>query len=266
MTIVLVLAILLPQEQEAARNVLANELSALSSYALRGTGGRDFEGSYMANGRAIRSSDGASISIDVRRVRDGSDLPGYWIDSGPALVSDEPPVAFSGLPIGTTARRSASSGSAYLDTYDGNVFVDVVVSYRGRPTNGGPDWLRDDPTGDLVRCEGLARRVLAKLRGNKAAMANPMVINGVTVSTAVGPRGERLVNLEQYCQAWNLSVNSNIQLGTASFTVGGEQVVIPLAAKKIKDGSQWIESTDISLIKNGKWYVSFAALQTARGQ
>jgi hypothetical protein len=42
-------------------------------------------------------------------------------------------------------------------------------------------------------------------------------------------------------------------------------VIIPLAAREIKDGPRWIETNDISLIKNGKWYVSYAALQEALG-
>jgi hypothetical protein len=75
-----------------------------------------------------------------------------------------------------------------------------------------------------------------------------------------------LVDLDSYCQAYNLQLSTNHLLGTASFTAGGEQVIIPLAAKNIKDGARWIETTDISVIKDGKWYVSIAALQDARGQ
>jgi hypothetical protein len=89
-------------------------------------------------------------------------------------------------------------------------------------------------------------------------------LNGIAVAQANGPRGERLVDLTRYCQAYNLALNTNQVLGTASFMAGGEQVIIPLAAKRVKDGARWIDTTDISLIKDGKWYVSYAALEEAR--
>ncbi|MGI8922566.1 MAG: hypothetical protein ACR2HJ_00765 [Fimbriimonadales bacterium] len=92
-----------------------------------------------------------------------------------------------------------------------------------------------------------------------------MNIGGTQVGSVNGPGGERLFDPVRYCQALNPELSTNDLLGTASFTSGGELVVIPLAAKKLKDGGRWIQTTDISLVKNGKWYVSYAGLQDARG-
>lgn len=266
MVFVAFLALGFPQEPLEAQALVRNELSSVSAYTLRGTGIRDSNGAFSANGRAIRESDGASLSVDIRRIRDGSDPVLNWVGSGPSLASNEPSLAFSGLPIGTDSRRSISNGAIGLDTYDGPIFVDVVVSYRGRPTGGEPDWLRSDPEGDLIRCEGVTRRLLARIRGLKAVNAANLTVAGSPVGSVRGPRGERLVDLVRYCQALNISLNTNAEMGTASFTYGGELVIIPLAAKKIKAGARWIDTIDISLIKDGKWYVSYAALQDARGQ
>ncbi len=264
MILIALLTLGLPQQQAQAQLTVRDELSSVSTYSLRGAGGREGNGTFSVNGRAIRESDGASMAVDVRRIRDGADPAVHWVGSGPAAVSAEPSVGFSGLPLGTDCRRNSSTGAIGIDTYDGIIFVDVTVSYRGRPTGGEPEWIRTDPSGDLLRCEGVARRLLARLRGERAIGAPNLTVGGSPVGSVTGPRGERLVDLTRYCQAYNLQLSTNQVLGTASFTAGGEQVIIPLAAKSIKDGARWIDTTDISLIKEGKWFVSYAALEEAR--
>jgi hypothetical protein len=111
----------------------------------------------------------------------------------------------------------------------------------------------------------MLRKFLAETSGFQCSVGGNVNLGGSSVGSVTGPGGERLVDLTRYCQVLNLQLNTNQLLGTASFTVGAEQVVIPLAAKKVKDGGRWIDTNDISVIKGGKWYVSYAALQDAVG-
>lgn len=253
------------QQLNEVTEIIEDELLIAPGFVLRGVSSIPRPSSFIINGSSARQSDGASILLDAKKIKETIDPAIYWVSTGPAAISSEPALGFSDLPIGQQARRGAGGGAATLSAYDGRVFVDARVVYRGRPANGEPEWISSDPNGDKTICEGLTRRTLARVRGLKAQITTNVSVAGSAVGAVNGPRGERLVDLQHYCQALNLQLSTNGNLGTASFTAGGEQVVIPLAAKKIKDGARWIDTNDISLIKDGKWYVSYAALQEARG-
>lgn len=265
MVLIACLAMMPMQQVGDATEIVRDELGRLPTFVLEGvsnTAGTSF----LVSGRAIRRSDGASALMTVNRIRDTSDAKLYWVSTGSATGPIEPQPAFSGLPIGENAQCSSSGGASHVRAHDGPVFVKVTIHFRGQPGQTGTTWISSDPEADRIRCERLGRRTLARIRGLKAQAAGTVNLSGSTAACVTGPRGERLVDLSRYCELLGLQLSTNESLGTASFTVGGEQVIIPLAAKKIKDGARWIETTDISLIKDGKWYVSYAALQSARGQ
>lgn len=179
-----------------------------------------------------------------------------WIDLSPSVVSTLPPTGFSGLPIGTETRRVEHERLISLTVADEFFATKVMLVYAPMSTRA------DDK--ELV--EGLARRMLARSRGLQATVATPMTIGQTSVGTVNSSGGVRMVDLQRYAQALGLQLATNHVRGTASFSSGGEMVIIPLAAKRIKDGSRWIDTNDVSVINDGKWYVSYAALQEARGQ
>lgn len=198
-----------------------------------------------------------TIHVVAYKVRTEQLADRLWADLRPSVRTTEPETGFSGLPIGSKTRRIQGRGAIALHAIDGLFATNVYINFPSPPAT-----LESDK--ELV--EGLTRRTLARCRGLQAQAASNMNVGGASVSSITGPRGERLVDLVRYCQALNLQLSTNGPLGTASFSSGGEMVIVPLSAKKIKDGGRWIESLDISLIKDGKWYVSYAALQEARGQ
>ncbi len=197
-----------------------------------------------------------SLRLVVRKVRTEQAAARLWADLEPSVRPTHPAVGFSGLPIGSKTRRIEGARALALQVGDGLFVAEVLLVY-------GPPSTREADK-DLV--EGITRRTLARCRGLQAQATAQMTVGGTAIGSITGPRGERLVDLQRYTQVLGLQLTTNQQRGTASFTSGGEMVIIPLAAKRIKDGPRWIDTSDISLIKDGKWYVSYAALQEARGQ
>ena len=122
-----------------------------------------------------------------------------------------------------------------------------------------------DREADKVACEGIVRRTLARLRGLDAQQRTNIIIGSVSVPAFTGACGDVLVDLQAYCQARNFALNVSARGGTASFQSGTRLVIVPLAARKVKGGSRWYDSQDISIIRNERWFVSLNALNTASG-
>lgn len=264
---IFVLAFLGSPQAPEAENIVRRNLQAAVGFEFKGSSHEDNGPSFTASGWSRRESDLATLSLSAQRISTRHTPEEYWTGISPALLSNEPPLGYSGFPVAENARRGGSQASSFLQAYDGRIFVKCSLSYRPYIDQGGiPRWRAADPEGDKDVCEGIARFTLAEVRGFDGQQSSPVNIGGFPIAALTGPRGERLVDLAGYCQVLELNLRTNGVLGTASFTVGGEQVIIPLAAKGIKDGPRWIETNDISLIKDGKWYVSYAALQEARGQ
>lgn len=211
---------------------------------------------------ARRSADGASLTFQFYKVEVGQEAQ-LWQNLRPAAIYREPYLAFSDLPIGESTRRTASPGAASITTYDNTFLVDVVVAYRGTRKDGKLRWLSQDPEGDKVMVEGLARRCLARLRNLDAKSAASTRIGSSDVPSAIGANGDRLVELDGYAKARGVELSVNERQGTAAFKVRGVQVIIPLAARSIKAGPEWYASKDISIIRNERWYVPLAALEKA---
>jgi hypothetical protein len=244
---------------DAVKQIVGSELASCSTrFTVENRGGQSEPGTIFYLTTAIDSGR-ARLTITVHRVAP-AEADRAWVMLGPNLATDGVSAGFSGLPSGSKARRMASDVALAMHSTDGVFVASAQVTHHGTRPNS------ETLEADKVFVEGLARRMLAKCRGLQSSEMASLQVNGASVGSITGPRGERLADLVRYCQALNLQLNTNTELGTASFTSGGEQVIIPLAAKKIKDGARWIDSTDISLIKDGKWYVSYAALQEARGQ
>lgn len=263
---IFVLAFLGSPQAPEAESIVRRNLQAAVGFEFKGSSHEDNGHSFTASGWSRRESDLATLSLSAQRISTRHTPEDYWKGIRPALPSNEPPSGYSGFPVAENARRGGSQASSFLQAYDGRIFVDCSVSYRPYIDQGGiPRWRSTDPEGDKDVCEGIVRFTLAQVRGFDAQQASPVGVGGASVASLTGPRGERLVDLAGYCQALGLNLRTNGVLGTASFTAGGEEVIVPLAARKVKDGPRWIDTNDISLIRGDKWYVSYAALQEARG-
>jgi hypothetical protein len=195
-----------------------------------------------------------SLRLVNYKVRDQAAVDRLWRDLMPSVASTLPPTGFSGLPIGTKVRRVEDERLISLNVADGLFVTKTMLVYAPLANQ----------TADKDMVEGLTRRTLARCRGLQASAAAPMTIGQTSVGSITGSGGDRMVDLQRYAQALGLQLATNHVRGTATFSSGGEMVIIPLAAKKIKDGSRWIDTNDISVMKDGKWYVSYAALQEAR--
>ncbi len=159
-----------------------------------------------------------------------------WNGLIPNLATHQPNLAFSGLPLGAAVRRCAMHG------IDGQLVVRAFLTYSAsEPLRVAARTIRS--------CVKVLRGGPWRCLGLQAQAAKNINTNGTPVGSVTGPRAERLVDIVGYCKAPSLELTTNQRLGTASFTQGSEQVIIPLAALKIKDGPRWIETRDISLIK-----------------
>lgn len=236
------------------------ELLAVPGFRMESTSnirGEDFE----IDGR--RHSDYARLSIRLLKLDRESDSPRFWDRLMPQLVYTKSYAGFSEFPIGTNTRRYASGGGNGLDTYEGTYFVQIQTAYKGSGARGNVTWNATDREGDKVACEGLARRCLARLQNLDARTASNVTVGAASLPSVQGSRGDRLVPLSAYCAARNVALSVNQRQGTASFTANGRLVVVPLAAHRIKAGSQWYDSNDISILRNGQWYVPLTAIEGA---
>ncbi|MGI8924769.1 MAG: hypothetical protein ACR2HJ_12210 [Fimbriimonadales bacterium] len=236
--------------------VIARDEAATDGFVLESGGGERTPLLFYT--AAARRASNDDLDALVYKVANDDQADVVWENIKPQTRTRLPNQGFSSLPLGSLARAGRSErGSPYVQATDGHIIVQVQINLReNRP--------QETQEGDKITSEGVARRTLARCRGLQAQSAQNINVNGIPVGSVTGPRGERLVDLVGYCQARGLELTTNQRLGTASFTQGGEQVIIPLAALKIKDGPRWIETRDISLIKNGRWYVSYEGLESTR--
>ncbi|MBA3726094.1 MAG: hypothetical protein H0W86_06490 [Armatimonadetes bacterium] len=243
---------------DAVGAIARDEATSDTAFRYAGRHGEN-EATHFLHIVSATRENGNRLSLSAYRLATGDGAEGLWISMMPNLRTPSSGNAFSSLPVGTNARAVSGSGSGCdIQVVDGTVVVVSSISYvRSRPS----EQTHED---DKIICEGIARRTLARCRGLQAQSAQNININGTPVGSVTGPRGERLVDLVGYCQARGLELTTNQRLGTASFTQDGELVVIPLAALKIKDGPRWIDTRDIALIKDGRWYVSFEGLEATR--
>jgi hypothetical protein len=216
-----------------------------------------------ASASAARQSDGASLWIELIRIADETRAAAHWDGMPRQLVNREPLLAYSGLSIGACTRRYTSANAASIECYDGKFLVIVRIHYRGRSTRPADGYNSADPAGDRIACEGIARRVLARARGLEAVAATTVTVGSASVPALTGSRGDVLVELRSYCLARGLSLTMNARQSTASFQSGSRTVIVPLAANRIKGGSAWYSSQDISVMRNGQWYVPLNALSSA---
>jgi hypothetical protein len=240
------------------REILVGEVNRQGAFRLSRKSGQDFGAYFIYSVNAERGSSDRLV-VTLNKVSP-NEIEGSWQMSKPNAHTPPRETLLSDLPCGERARVSQGRLGRMCQSLDGVFLVQTKLSYRGQAP---PEELAAT---DSVLAEGLLRRCLARSRGLQTASAASVNIAGTSVEAVTGPRGERLIDFARYCQALQISPTWNAPLGTASFIWNNEMVIVPLAAKRIKDGARWIESNDITLIRDGKWYASYAALQQARGQ
>ena len=240
------------------REILIDEINRQDAFRLSRKSGQDFGAYFIYSVNAERGT-GDRLVVTINKVAPNG-IEGTWQTSKPNAHTPPRETLMSDLPCGEKARVSQGRLGLMYQSMDGVFLLQTKLSYRGNLPPG------ELAASDRVLAEGLLRRCLARSRGLQTASAGSVNIAGTSVEAVTGPRGERLIDFARYCQALQISPTWNAPLGTASFIWNNEMVIVPLAAKRIKDGARWIESNDITLIRDGKWYASYAALQQARGQ
>lgn len=209
-----------------------------------------------------RESDLASIKFNTQKSRSLDIATKSWI-AGLISATGTNPTTFSGLPLGHNVHKADGRGGMGFTSRAGLYTVQISISaYQSLPGNP-PTFSIDDRESDQQLIEGLTRFALAAANGLDSHVAEPLNVAGTQVSTVTGTAGGRLANLRQYCQAKGVTVDIDSRASKATFTFQGRLVTIPLAATKISAGQTWIESDDISILRAGEWFVSYAALQSA---
>jgi hypothetical protein len=240
------------------RTIVREEGGRVPGFVQSYKGGTDLGSAYVYSSHGERPR-GARLLLDANRIPPDN-IEMNWATATTNGAYPARTTLGSGFACGDASRFGAIGKSNLALSKVGIFIVTIQMIYRGEQPS------TEIRNADLATMEGLLRRTLARCRGLQASTTSSIQLAGSSIACVTGPRGERLIDLARYCQALNLQLNTNHQLGTASFNWSGEMVVIPLAAKGIKDSGQWIESNDITLMKDGKWYASYTALQQARGQ
>jgi hypothetical protein len=203
---------------------------------------------------SVEAYDGTRDMLITVRKDTPERISEKWRELGKGLVTDGASAGFSDLPLGRKARRYRSDSEFYIQSIDTDYLVQTRIRFRHHTPDG------EDYKAEEAFLEGVNRRLLARCSGQD-------YLNGVShggsmpdVLISHGDSGDILVDLTAVCKAFGINLVVDHLRGIAKFG----DVVIPLAATRIKKDDKWIETPDISVILKGRWYVSLEALQAAR--
>jgi hypothetical protein len=209
-----------------------------------------------------RQADGASIKFNLSWARNNQVAAKSWVE-GRIVSTLVNPATFSGMPLGHNLHSSSTSGGigiyARAGVYNSHVSISAYPSAPGNP----PSFTVSDREGDQQIIEGLARFSLAAANGLVAAPSEPIGVSGAQVPTLLGPEGGRLVDLQSYCLAKGTTAIIDLLAGKATTTYAGRDVLVPLGSTKVLAGQEWFESNDITVVRDGRWFVPLANLQAA---
>lgn len=116
---------------------------------------------------------------------------------------------------------------------------------------------------DKAIIEGLSRRVVGRWAALESTPAPNVQIGSATVLARRGDKGQLQLNLNDWCAAKGITLNSNPTNPVATFQSGGNSVILPLASNQIKIGSDWVKADEVSLLHNDMWYVPKTLLDAA---
>ncbi len=208
-----------------------------------------------------RVVDGATLSIDAYRFPPSRQPIECWkqlvlFNAAYADIN----LPFSNMPLGVECRRFDRFGPD-LYSYHGRGFVHAVIKYRASGTSGHVVWRDGLKSNDLTDLEGIARRVIAAVAGKDSSALSNVTVAGQSLLRRRGADGVALVPLHSWCEARGITLSTNSRLGTASFSRNGHTVIVPLGARAIKLGSQWVDIGDTVALHEGNWYAPLNLLE-----
>lgn len=183
-------------------------------------------------------------------------------------LADWPQGGWSGLPAGDESHSvySRTSGSAHIYIFYGAYVVHAILNYSGTGAPGHITWSGNDKPGDRLAVEGFCRDILANAVGARLRSASNVNVNGhVITGVKQDDGGNRYVPISAWCLARNIVLAENRPHGTGSFSYGGKQFVLPVAAEKIKAGTEWKDLNGFLVRSGGRWYAPLQGLENAIG-
>lgn len=166
------------------------------------------------------------------------------------------PRAFSDLPLGDVVFSAVGPATTVLRSRTGRFIVEVGITARAERSATGVRWRRDDPEGDAERVEGIARYLTARqaYRASRAG-ASRSVAGSLVATRTFGDGPEPWVAIQDWANARGATLRVNERRGTAQLTLGGASVIVPLGAKRIKVGAEWVDLPGFVAWWDSGWYV-----------
>lgn len=166
------------------------------------------------------------------------------------------PVAYSGLPLGNAVYSAPGAGARIIRTHDGRRVLDVAISYSAKRVGTGYTWRTADPEGDEERVEGIARYLTARAAYRATAAGESFTLAGRQVATRrVSDRAERWVAIQDWARAKGATLAVNERRGTAQLVLNDTAVIVPLGARSIKVGPNWVDLPAPVAWWDSGWYV-----------
>ena len=167
------------------------------------------------------------------------------------------PQAFvpSKWPLGEQVR---SLGPDVLLTFlaqNNNLVFECRSAYSGYFHEGKVKFRNETLAADYRQMEDLTRRILGRMAAIDSISIAPMMINNKSVLARKSLSGEVLLSMGQWAAARGFDLQQQKWNQLYYFKLGNKEVIIPMAANKIRVEGKWLEGKEISALYRGCWYV-----------
>jgi hypothetical protein len=166
---------------------------------------------------------------------------------------------------GTPSRMPIGAGSVY-DHKSKLADIQVYTDYEQVSVR----WFCSEPDTDhfdhsLPLVESVARYTLANLAGQRSS---PAFTLGVRKDVAFSTDQETkvlLIRVRDWARARGYRYRFNPDTAIVGLAKEGRTILVPLGAKAIKVGSEWLDLPDIVRSVRGEHFVPFAAIEATEG-
>ena len=217
---------------------------------------------------AKRRSDGARLDFYVEESSTlkeefqwNTDRERYEQTPLSAFETDTP----SGMPIGSDF-RTIGRGNFFRAKALGR-YERVDVSIHTAPDVDANGYMiqndNEAPQSAKSLVELMIRQCVSRLVAHRLVTQSNVTINGAPCPGYLDTRSNhRFLDLRIWGLAYNWQHRFNEDTATAILTRGNRTLIVPLGSRKIKVGSNWVETGDVIAFKNERMFVRHSFLQS----
>lgn len=171
----------------------------------------------------------------------------------------------SAIPLGSDFRCNGHATFFRMKVLGRYELVDASIRIPSKVTSSGsvdPQRGVDIPEQYKAELEFIVRTVLAHMVSRRLANASTANVGGQSCETYTETESDkRMVNVAAWANARGHAFRWNEETNVIALTKGTNTILVPLGSRKIKVGSQWLDTGEIIALKSAKAYVRLDALE-----